>query len=176
MHSKKFLAYYNNQFEVTEKELILEFFLSFSRFEYALKACNFINGNSRIAVNWDKYIATISSAFDQTLNKELDETLNKELDEAINFIMTKPPKIQRSIKNKLIWELRIFPKNTSSIKKLRLHITDIRNNLFHGSKLDENLNPATSRNYNLLNSAIIVLNNWLELSPDVKKYFSAPII
>lgn len=41
---------------VLDRELLLEFFLTFARFEYALKSAGFVNGNIREAKpNWSRF-------------------------------------------------------------------------------------------------------------------------
>ena len=55
--------------------------------------------------------------------------------------------------------------------ELGLHIRTIRNNLFHGGKFKGIYQEDISRNYILLQSAMIILNEWLDLNEDVKTLF-----
>lgn len=167
MKTREFLEHFNFTFETEEKELILEFFICFSRFEYALKACNYINGAERITPNWDMYVKTIAKTFDQTKTPELVN--------AVDYLIKNPPKVQSLNRNKIIWVDRVVDENAPLVNKLRLHISDIRNNLFHGGKFNGTFSPENSRNYMLLQSAIIILNDWLEISPDIYNNFSQPI-
>ncbi len=150
------------------KTLMVNFFISFSRFECALKtSIEFANGNDRrVEANWDKFVGSISQNFN--VNK------NGELKAAVEYILKNPPKIQALNTNQLIWNDRVFAQPTADIKKLCQHIRDIRNNLFHGGKFNGNYEPDVSRNYILIKSAIIILNDWLTLSEPTKINFLSP--
>ena len=76
---------------------------------------------------------------------------------------------------KLGWRDRTFNPNDPEINKLSLSIRDIRNNLFHGGKFNGNYQADISRNYILLKNAIIILNDWLSLSDQVRHNFLEPI-
>ena len=167
MTTKEFLEYYNNTFDSIGKDIILEFFIAFSRFEFALKASNFVKGGERVSANWDTFVNLIANDFNPNSSIELKT--------ATHYIITNPPQVQSLHENNIVWSKRNIEANTPIINKLRLHITDIRNNLFHGGKFNDTFSPENSRNYVLLKSAIIILNNWLELSPEINSNFSLEI-
>ncbi|GEM50767.1 hypothetical protein EB1_05570 [Empedobacter brevis NBRC 14943 = ATCC 43319] len=167
MHTTQFIEQFNQAFNENGRKLIQEFFISFSRFEYALKASDFINGNDRITRNWDAYVVSISSIFDPTKNEILQES--------VNYLIENPPKIQAINENGIIWSDRNLDQSTPIVNKLRLHISDVRNNLFHGGKFNGTFSPENSRNYKLLQSCLIILNEWIEISPNIKNNFSQPI-
>ncbi|MCQ6960424.1 hypothetical protein [Mucilaginibacter aquariorum] len=160
-----FLQKVDNEIANDGKKLIVNFFISFSRFECALKtSIVFANGDeNKVEANWDRFVVSISQDFNPDISKELKE--------AVEYIIENPPKIQAIANKQLIWRARVFHQNTSDINKLCLHIRDIRNNLFHGGKFNGNYEPDISRNYILINSAIIILNAWLALNDSVKKDF-----
>lgn len=160
-----FIKKVDDQITKDGKKLIMIFFISFSRFECALKtSIEFANGNeNKVEANWDKFVASISSSFDPNKNDELKE--------AVEYILKNPPKIQALDNKQLIWRARVFLNPDADIKKICLHIRDIRNNLFHGGKFNGNYEPDVSRNYKLIKSAIVILNDWLTLSEPVKKDF-----
>src|SRR5690606_25140871 len=151
MSAKEFIEHYNQTFNVEGRNLIQEFFIIFSRFEYALKACNFINGNDRITPNWDAYVVTISDSFKPDKNEILNE--------AVKYIIENPPKVQAINNHTIIWSDRNLDDNTPLVNRLRLHISDIRNNLFHGGKFNGTFSPENSRNFKLLKNSIIILND-----------------
>ena len=86
-------------------------------------------------------------------------------------MLSNPPKIQSISGSEIVWIDRQFQNNTPEICKLDQHIRDVRNNLFHGGKFNGVFEREISRNFKLLHSALIVLNEWLELDDDVKKLF-----
>ena len=166
MDTGQFLKHYKNSFNEEGQDLILEFFISFSRFEFALKSENFVLGQNHIYADWDRYVGGIS----------FDPNTTLELKEAVNYILQNSPKVQKVENNVIVWKDRNFSQNTSEILKLRYHITDIRNNLFHGGKFNETFEPENSRNYKLVNSALLILNNWLLLNEKVYQHFFQNII
>ncbi len=165
--SKNFLKKVDDQIEPKGRSLIFEFFITFSRFECALKSSiQFANGDKKkVEPNWDKFTSSISGVFSLEGNPELKN--------AVEFILNEPPRIQGLVNGELIWRNREFEQNTPDIKKLCLHIRDIRNNLFHGGKFNGKFEPDVSRNYNLINSALIILNDWLSKDDLIKANFSS---
>lgn len=165
MTSDKFIKHYKEKIDKKGQKLVTEFFITFSRFECALKATiTFANGNEKgVKPNWDTFVLSIRENF----NKEKTLKLKK----AVNYLLEFPPKIQSLKDGELTWKPRIFSPNTLEIIRLRNHIADIRNNLFHGGKFHGRFQPEISRNYKLIKSALIVLNEWLNLSEPVKTKF-----
>ena len=147
---------------------MIEFFIIFSRFECALKASNFANGNNeRVSANWYTFINSINPNFDS------DKT--PELKQAVDYLINNPPKIQNLDNGHLRWRDRPFKENDQLITKLSLSIRDIRNNLFHGGKFHGNYQEDVSRNYILLKNSILILNEWINLNESVKHNFLEPI-
>lgn len=148
--------------------LIRDFFITFSRFEYALKASNFANGDAdKVTANWDVFITSIRQHFDKEKNAELKD--------AVDYIIQHPPRVQMYNNGQLGWRDRVFQANEPEINKLGLSIRDIRNNLFHGGKFNGNYEVDVSRNYILLKNSMVILNDWLSLSNQVRNSFSEPI-
>jgi hypothetical protein len=160
-----FLKKVDNEITEEGKKLIISFFISFSRFECALKtSIVFANGNeNKVEANWDKFAASIS--------KDFKPNISKELSEAVSYILINPPKIQAIANGQLIWRNRAFLHPTAEVTKLCLHIRDIRNNLFHGGKFNGKYEPDVSRNYILIKASITILNAWLDLNDNVKQDF-----
>lgn len=168
MTTKNFIRSLNQAFGNEGEILIRDFFVTFSRFECALKASNFAIGDeNKVSANWDAFIASIR----QTFNKEKSENLK----EAVDYLLQNPPKVQMFDNAQLGWRSRVFQANEPEINKLSLSIRDIRNNLFHGGKFNGTYEPELSRNYVLLQNSMIILNDWLSLNDRVKNAFSEPI-
>lgn len=169
MTSERFLRKYRQTISTDGQNLVHEFFIIFSRFECALKSTiTYANGNNnKVEPNWDRFISDIRIDFDKTKSPELET--------AVDFIIENPPRIQSLSDNGLIWIDRAFQENTPDLNKLSLHIRDIRNNLFHGGKFNGVYQRDISRNYNLINSAMIVLNELVVLNDAVLRDFLSDI-
>ena len=169
MTSKIFIKQLNQTITEEGQNLINEFFVIFSRFESALKASGFANGNAeKVNPNWDTFTASIRDSFD---NANRTESVSN----AIEYISNHSPRIQNCENGQLGWRDRIFLQNDPLINKLSLSIRDIRNNLFHGGKFNGVFQEDVSRNYILLEHSIEILNHWLNLSIPVKEKFLEPI-
>lgn len=165
MTSKTFIRRLNQSITVEGQILINEFFVTFSRFECALKASGFANGDfERVNPNWDAFTVSIRDTFD---NKDRSEILTN----AIEYLTNHTPRIQNFENGQLGWRERTFQPNEPLINKLSLSIRDVRNNLFHGGKFNGNYQEDVSRNFKLLKHSIEILNHWLSLSQPVKEKF-----
>ena len=167
--STKFIEHLNLTIDFDGLCLINEFFITFSRFECALKASGFANGNvDKVEPNWDTFTSSIKQSFD---NNQRTEPINI----AIEYLSNNPPKIQNYENDQLGWRKRDFQNNVPLINKLSLSIRDVRNNLFHGGKFNGNYEKDVSRNYKLLKYSIEILNHWLNLNKNVRENFQQPI-
>lgn len=168
MITKQFIDQLNQSITVEGQNLIVEFFVTFSRFECALKSSQFVSGdNERAWPNWEQFVASIRPAFDKNHSPELRN--------AFDYILNHRPRIQMVQGNQLGWRDREFQTNEPEINRVGLSIRDVRNNLFHGGKFQGNFQQDVSRNYILLKNSIIVLNDWLRLSDIVRNNYLQPI-
>jgi hypothetical protein len=149
------------------KDLIFKFFITFARFEFALKNSNdfcIVSQRGKCSADWDKFIKSI---------KDFDPDINLDLREACMYIIENPPKKQSKRGNQLQWEDSVF--EGTGLQKLNIYIRRIRNNLFHGGKFNGIMIPDVSRNARLITSALIVLNNWIDLNQEIKDLFISDI-
>lgn len=168
MSSKQFIANLNKSITIEGQNIMNEFFITFSRFEFALKNSNYVNtDNVKVMANWDTFTQSISNSF----NIEKTQILKK----SVEYLLDNPAKLQIIQNGQLGWENRVFQANSPIINKLSQTIRDIRNNLFHGGKFNGNYEQDVSRNFLLLKYSIIVLNEWLNLNNIVKENFSKSI-
>jgi hypothetical protein len=168
MITKTFIDKLNKTITIEGQTLMLDFFITFSRFECALKTSNFSSGDAdKVSANWDTFIASIRPTFDKNKNAQLSQ--------AVDYLIQNPPRIQMIDNGQLGWRDRVFNPNDPDINKLSLSIRDIRNNLFHGGKFNGNYQADISRNYILLKNAITILNDWLSLNDQVRQNFLEPI-
>jgi len=168
MTTKAFIDKLNKTITIEGQNLMTEFFITFSRFECALKTSNFVNGdNERVMANWDTFIASIRPDFDKNKTDKLKK--------AVDYILQNPPRIQIINNGEIGWRDRHFQNNEHEINRLGLSIRDIRNNLFHGGKFNGVYEEDVSRNFILLKGAIIILDEWLSLNITVKNNYLQPI-
>ncbi len=168
MISKTFIDQLNQSITVEGQTLIFEFFITFSRFECALKVSQFVGGDEERAwPNWELFVASIRPVFDKNRSSELRN--------AFDYILNHPPRIQMVQANQLGWRERVFQANDPEVNRVGLSIRDVRNNLFHGGKFQGNFQQDVSRNYILLKNSIFILNEWLRLSDVVRESYLQPI-
>ncbi len=167
----------NEQTKV-DKELLLSFFLTFSRFEYALKASSYFlrpnattNNTPRTPdakPDWIRFAVSLREVFKKDKNAELNE--------ACQYIIESPPWKQVIVNNAIAWESPIRPDSVSEIEFILRMVRTVRNNLFHGGKFNIEAFEQTERTMKLLSCSIIILNECLILSSSVKEAFDEAII
>ncbi|MGA2333724.1 MAG: hypothetical protein ABSG75_18455 [Syntrophales bacterium] len=139
--------------EISEK-ILLEFFVTFSRFEYALKESGFVRADKKgdAQPDWDKFISLVS----REEYTALMSILNREL-----YITDSPPKKQIVRNGKLQWS--DLPKSgIKNVGSLLNAVRRVRNNLFHGGKFSTDYN-CESRNQRLVTDALTILKEVINL-------------
>jgi hypothetical protein len=142
-------------------ELFLKLFKMFARFEYALKAAGYHEGNGEANPNWRKFAESIPDVFDNPSTTELQT--------AINYLEQHPPKKQVVKDNVLEWKVSVPSTNLKS-DLILLYVRRVRNNLFHGGKFNDRW-FAPERSQELLCHSLTVLQACLDASPEVKKAY-----
>ena len=161
-----------------DRDLLLNFFLTFSRFEYALKASRLFKRTSPQRIDpsrpteaqpdWDRFALSLRCAF------QLDRT--ETLKQACEFILDSPPLKQIIINDAVSWETPVRPSHESDVEFLLRMVRCVRNNLFHGGKHNNEVHEDTERTEKLLKSSLTILDECLALSPNVKQAFDAAAI
>jgi hypothetical protein len=115
---------------------LLDFFLTFSRFEFALKAAGFFkrpNPERQDArrptdakPDWDKFAVSLRSSFQPHATDALRE--------AFEYIQNSPPQKQVIVNNSVDWKTPVMPEHESEVEFLLRMVRSVRNNLFHGGK------------------------------------------
>lgn len=148
---------------LNEKDLVFEFFVVFSRFEYALKHSGFVLGSEKnIFANWDRFAASERDNFNYQDNEQLKQ--------AAEYILGNPPRKQVFIDENPQW-MDMLREDEPDLLRLTNFIRTIRNNLFHGEKLSNLLDKFSPRNKHLLQNAILVLYALVNLNMTVKQAF-----
>lgn len=143
-----------------DKDLVFEFFLYFSRFEYALKREGFCKSSRRAICDWDKFFSDHSKQIHELC---LNSKYAKELIGA-------PPKKQINDNGNLGWSETNFS-SEPTYKKLCFCIKGIRNNLFHGGKFPEGPEEDVARNEVLIQAALNTLKKMSDFTI-LKKHFN----
>lgn len=139
-------------------KLATELFKTFARFEYALKASGFNNGDGDAQPNWRNFALSVEA--------QLQNPQTPELREAIDFMLQQSPKKQVIRNGLLEWDAA--PPNTnSSADLILLYVRRVRNNLFHGGKFNGHW-FAPERSEKLLRHSLVILEACLDASPQVK--------
>ncbi len=114
--------------------------------------------------DWDKFADDNDKAFQQ----KFADKKNISLIIATNYLFDTPPKRLKYISGELNWEKRDIIKNRT-LKELLIIVRGVRNNLFHGSK--KLAITEQSRNRDLLNYGLIILNECLIIDRNVRQKF-----
>ena len=143
-------------------DLIIEYFIVFSRFEYALKQTGFHNGSeTHLEPDWDKFCNTFKEKF----QPQKSETLT----EAVNYYHDKPTKIQIFKDGQLQWRENSRGDGEDQFTWLMRTVRYTRNNLFHGGKFPY----MPIRDTNLLTYGLMILYECLELDAELSRAFKS---
>lgn len=142
--------------------LASEMFRVFARFEYALKAAGFHNGDGAAEPNW--------RAFAETIPDALQAQQNPELVKAVAYILEHPPKKQMVRNSQLEWSVSA-PETDLHSDRVLIYVRRVRNNLFHGGKFNGRwFEPERSEQ--LLRHCLTILNFCLESSPRLREAYT----
>ena len=146
------------------RDLVFEFFVVFSRFEYALIQTGFIRKDvDYAAADWDQ--------FGRELNQFSAPPSVPEIDQATSYLLNHPPRKQIRENGALVWKEALPNENEPQLYKLLVYIRRIRNNLFHGNKLSDLLQEHSARNVRLLSHSLTVLYACLDLHAELQDNF-----
>jgi len=140
-------------------DLLLEFFVTFARFEFALKAAGFFMGDGRGASpDWSRFGRSL----------DLDAAhLDSDCAVAIDYFALHPPWREVVAGNGLHWDSTLGFKTPERMDQVLDLVRRVRNNLFHGGKFNDEVHSGTGRNEMLLRHSLVILYRCLELSPPV---------
>ena len=149
---------------------MFNFFISFAKFEFALKTSGFaIGGLNQVKPDWDSYANSIKDIFNKNKSQKLFE--------AVDYFLLNPPWKQVLMSDgSLAWNSIAPNDNKSEIEKVILLIRRVRNNLFHGGKFSNQVFEDNTRAERLLESSLTILEECLCLSPDLMQRFNEATI
>ena len=152
-----------------DRQLVLDFFLCFSRFEFALKVSGYARGDaSQVSPDWDRFAAEIHDTF------EKDRT--QALAQACESYLLNPPKKQVLANGSLAWSTDLPVDSTRQPELLISLVRRVRNNLFHGGKYSGALHEETARNEELLRGGLTILDECLRINPHLRAAFEGAAI
>lgn len=147
--------------------LVCEFFATFARFEYAMKATRYCKA--------DRYHNAVPDwiSLRGDLGGPLTASQDIQTQWAIAYLAAEPPLVQQWVNDELQWRaiaLSGVDVGGSAIEAIRR----VRNNLFHGGKHTPH-SPA-DRDSKLINASLLVLKACLTLSPELKREFEHQLV
>lgn len=149
-------------------EIVLQFFVTFSRFEYALKRAGFVKGDSHnnASADWCGFAR-------ERLNARLASITDTEFTEARSYLLHEPPGKQIFVEAGRIvrWQANSQRSRECEGEYLLRLVKDVRNNLFHGGKYPDGPVSNQARNKRLLQTCLTILEKCLALDADVKDFF-----
>ncbi len=149
-------------------QLAKEFFVIFSRFEYALKQAGFVRGNNHVQPDWNRFAEQYGEVFGNRAQN------NQSVREAIRCFRQEPPRRQVLRSGQLGWEHTqedqqiMRGEREPTLPWLTIMVRRFRNNLFHGSK---KMFDDRHRDLDLLEASFVLLGCWLDLDENVKRRF-----
>jgi hypothetical protein len=156
-----------------DPNVLLEFFLTFARFEFALKHAGFFQRPRIIdpadppdaRPDWDCFAASIRLALAQ------DKT--SEFVEAYQYLLDHPPAREVLLNGSLMWEEKAPSVHLPIADRVLQCVRRVRNNLFHGGKFNSVQDADPGRNDRLLRCSMAVLRACLRGSASVDTAFQA---
>ena len=155
-------------------DFVIEFFVTFSRFEYALKRLGFLEKREDVKVKWNDFADKIESKFDARLKDKNFEHLR----EAVDYLIKQPPrnlvKNAEGFKPNLCWKIS-DPSQGSLIRNVLILAGRVRNNLFHGEKpsvvvggsYETAKNHDADRDEKLIRHSLVIIETCINIDPDV---------
>ena len=148
------------------RRLAWEFFVFFSRFEYALKRDQrfLMPGTGDAQPNWDRFASNYNSQFRPEASERLQQ--------AVAYYLANPPRKQLRRDGEMNWsEPQHWDEREPELIWLLRVARTVRNNLFHGGKFPITPITEASRDRLLITHGLAVLTSALELDRTVERHF-----
>jgi hypothetical protein len=143
-----------------DPQLACAFLGVFARFEYALKAAEFLQGDDNNAEpDWSSFARSIAEPFTAAQEAELSH--------AVAYLLDQPPRKQVILDGRLEWRAAPPDNNLSRAEQVFLMVRRVRNNLFHGGKFLPPEGNNHDRDQLLVHHALAVLQACIRLHPAV---------
>ncbi len=148
-------------------DIVLQFVVGYSRFEYALKRSGYVKArgarDDSAESDWIRFAADVERTFQQRLTPEVRS--------AVSYLVTHPPKKQVVTHGTLGWRVATHSGDKRSLANVLSLVRTVRNNLFHGGKFPLRPVGEPARNVQLLRHCVAILEATLAASDEVKHAF-----
>lgn len=157
-----------------DKDLLFNFVLTFSCFEFALKSTGQYKPPSRnddpntmyrAEPDWDSFARSLRGRFQTASSPQLAK--------ACEYLLLNPPWREVVANGVLMWDATSESDTLSDVEKLIRYIRRVRNNLFHGGKFSTLPVSDRRRNAELMEYSLVVLHECLRLSNPVRAEYEA---
>ncbi len=145
-------------------DLTIEFMVTFSRMEHALKSTGYAIGNEdKVEPAWDRFANEIDQQFNQLEDKELIE--------AKNLLLNSPPRKQVLKEDQVKFKDQTVDQHQRTTQQIIRFVRTVRNNLFHGGKFLPAGEEEAGRNEVLVGASLKVIRACIELNGRVKQSY-----
>lgn len=154
-----------------ERDVLLDFFLTFARSEFALKTggfwkCGYQRGiGNEAQADWDGFTQYLSGCFGADVDQALDAACERLLDV--------PPWELVVVDGRVMWQQRSRAPSKDRAADVLTAVRRLRNNLFHGNEASAVQGYVASHTEQLLRDAVRVLETAVNLVPDVKAAYNS---
>jgi hypothetical protein len=154
-----------------ERDVLVDFLLTFARSEFALKTGGFWKCGGRRGIaneahaDWDAFIRCLSGRF----GADGDLALNA----ACERLLDAPPWELVVIDGRVVWQQRSQASSGDLAADALTAVKRLRNNLFHGNEASAVQGYVASHTEQFLRDAIRVLATAVNLVPDVKAAYES---
>lgn len=147
-----------------------EFFLIFSRFEFAVKAAGYAKqgGWGEAKADWDAFALAIAD--------ELKSQGSEDYERAAQYLSSNPPKSQTYKDGKLGWSDQAGKESWSAERVLLFRVQGVRNNLMHGAKFLAPESQDAGRDQHLMVAATCIIERLVNASPSLREAFFSPAV
>ena len=146
-------------------ELLLEFFLAFAKFEFALKHAGFFKRPRRIDPTDPPDAQPDWDCFASSIRLVLEDDADPSFRDACQYILAHPPDREVILNGSVVWEAKGLAPHLPLADRILICVRRVRNNLFHGAKHSRTHDSDPQRNERLLRCSLTVLTACLRASP-----------
>lgn len=150
------------------RELLLEFYWTYSALEYGLKRGGFLRSSHDgvASPDWNRFGVALRGSFTHVASPDFHQ--------AVTEIAELSPRRQVVRNGQLAWAAA-QPRGADSVEEYTLKLLrTVRNNLFHGGKYPDATAAELSRDRTILRVSVVVLGALPAMHPEVARHVSAP--